>query len=132
MKTFSTIGFWPSDMEVIEVDEVIQPNGPDIVDRSAFVPTSEALKALKSGAVSPAIVQGFYDFPNGRDNGMKVPVDRSARYTGDIAEMSVAVRESQVDVQEGLSKARKQFDQEQFIEKLKADVSSTSAPTSNS
>lgn len=78
-------------------------NCASIADMSSFIPNSELMrKATREGAMG----EGLYDFPNGKDNGMKVPV---ARIKGaDIAEISEAIREEQGEVKTKISEAQKE------------------------
>lgn len=109
-----------------------EPNGEYIVDTSAFIPMSEAIKQLKSGALGAGAVNGLYDFADGRDTGMKVPFDRTHSFTGDLSEMSVAVRDMQSDVADGLQDARKQFEREQFNKRLYDSINNNNSDSDSS
>lgn len=78
-------------------------NCTSIADMSTFIPNSELMrKASREGAMG----KGLYDFPNGKDNGMKVPV---ARMKGaDIAEISEAVKEEQGKVKNKIKAAQQE------------------------
>lgn len=120
--------------DTLRVDTyLLQPEkdyGEYIVDDSYFVPMSEAVKNVTSGAVSPEALQGMYDFKDGVDTGMKIPVDRSHRFTGDIAEVSKAVREAEAGAVEELKEARRQFDFEQKMNELNGNSVSESSDNS--
>ena len=91
--------------------QVDPQNNAYCVDDSAFVPMSEAVKQVVSGTASPSNL--VYQFKDGKDNGEKVPYDRSHRFTGDIADMSVEYREAQKVAGEALEDAKTQFEREQ-------------------
>lgn len=64
---------------------------PYIVDDSCFQPMSEAIKSLaKQPGVTSNEIAMTYDFPNGQDNGQRVPVGRRAD-VHDIAEISAEI-----------------------------------------
>lgn len=91
--------------------QVDPQNNAYCVDDSAFVPMSEAVKQVVSGTSSPSNL--VYQFKDGKDNGEKVPYDRSHRFTGDIADISVEYREAQKVAGEVIKDARTQFEREQ-------------------
>ena len=74
--------------------------GSYVVDDSSYVPLREAVKNVNAGAISPQVAKTMYDFPDGRDDGSKVPVDRTHNFHGDIAEVASIARESSKDVKE--------------------------------
>lgn len=78
-----------------------------IADMSSFIPNSELMrKAAKEGAMG----QGLYDFEDGKDNGMKVPV---ARIKGaDIAEISEAIKAEQGEMKEKIKSAKEKAEAE--------------------
>lgn len=88
--TINTLG----GVDFVHCDDVPQVVGAYVVDDSAFVPLKEAVKNVRSGAISPEVAKTLYDFPNGKDDGSKVPVDRTHNFTGDIAEVAQIARES--------------------------------------
>lgn len=66
------------------------PKTAYIVDDSSFVPISEALKQLQNvQPLNESKLDSFYDFPDGKDNGMSIPISRSPRNFSDIAEISI-------------------------------------------
>ena len=78
----------------------VSQGGDYMVDDSHFVPMSEAVKQLdNAAAVSSDVIAKSYDFVDGKDTGSKVPVDR-LHDVKDLAELSVAVRESEKDVKD--------------------------------
>lgn len=79
-----------------------------LADRTNFVPLSEQIKSLdKSGrGLSKAGDVGdsrFYDFPDGKDTGISVPVSR--RKGADLAEISVSVRKDSKKISDAVSAA---------------------------
>lgn len=81
-------------VEQVHCIDTPQIVGSYVVDDSAFVPLKEAVKNVNAGSITPQMARTLYDFPNGKDDGSKVPVDRTHGFTGDIAEVSVVARES--------------------------------------
>lgn len=81
-------------VEQVHCKDTPQVVGAYVVDDSAFVPLKEAVKNVNAGAITSQMAKQLYDFPNGKDDGSKVPVDRTHNFTGDIAEVSVLNREA--------------------------------------
>lgn len=119
MTRFKTISFFPSDMTIVDVDADLCASkdfGDYVVDDSHFVPMSEAVKRVTGGTLSEAEIKTMYDFPNGKDTGEKVPIDRTHRMmNGDIAEMSVEYKRAQKAAKESIDKAKEDFDFEQKL-----------------
>lgn len=88
--TINTLG----GVEQVHCKDTPQVEGPYVVDDSSFVPLKEAVKNVNAGSITPQMARTLYDFPNGKDDGSKVPVDRTHGFTGDIAEVAVVARES--------------------------------------
>lgn len=105
---------------------------PYIVDRSHFVPRSEAIKKLTSaGSNGTDIPATYYDFPDGRDTGGKVPIDRS-HDVKDLAEVSVALREMTEDLKTASEKARKRAErQKAFEDATKSTQPATTQPAAS-
>lgn len=82
-------------------------NCTSIADMSSFIPNTELMrKAAREGAIG----QGLYDFQDGKDNGMKVPV---ARMKGaDITEISEAIRAEQGEMKEKIKSAQEKAEAE--------------------
>lgn len=91
--------------------------GPSLVDRSHFVPTVDLTANTGNLTASDRV---YYDFPDGKDTGLKVP--RIIRGK-DIAEVIVDARNSKLDVDQAIAdaKAEKEYD-----EKIKSLVNSSS------
>lgn len=129
MIRFNTISFFPDDMECVAVNADLcasKDYGDYVVDDSHFVPMSEAVKRVTGGTLSEAEVKAMYDFPDGRDTGAKVPVDRTHRMmNGDIAEMSVEYKYAQKQAKESLDKAKEDFEFEQKMDLINGTSEST-------
>lgn len=86
MKRYNTICL----DKTIKIEEYIEPKqelSPYVVDDSNFVPISEAIKQLSNQGLSNIETNSYYDFVDGRDTGIKVPINRT--HDGkDIAEIS--------------------------------------------
>lgn len=105
-------------------------DAPYIVDDSGFVPMSEAVKRVTGGALSKEQIKTMYDFPDGTvPSGFRVPLDRRRGFTGDIAEVSQAVRESGKEANEALSKLYDRYQDEQALDRLNSQVSEPSQPS---
>lgn len=81
--------------------------GQSLVDRSHFVPTVDLTANTGNLTESDRI---YYDFPDGKDTGLKVP--RISRGK-DIAEIIVEARNSKSDVDKAIedAKAEKEYDE---------------------
>lgn len=88
-KTYSTIRT-NQKIKMTEYKDPQPKKTPFIVDDSFFQPVAEALKNLKNGGLSSSEVQTYYDFPNGRDDGSAVPINRRHDMK-DITEISNAI-----------------------------------------
>lgn len=120
MKRFEKISLFGSKL-VDEYEIPVQVVGPRIVDDSNFIPMSEAVKQLsKTGNLTRGVIEGFYDFPDGRDDGRKVDV---ARMRPEIVELSVAAREKanklKEDLKNATAKAKKAAADKAFFDSLK-------------
>lgn len=98
-----------------------------ITDKTAYVPDAEAVKRLKMAGAESLISPSMYDFPDGVDDGRKVPV---ARLKGvDIAEVQAAIREDDAVLADKIGKARRRADYE---EALRADSAATQSAATQS
>lgn len=87
-----------------DVDISIKEFGDYIVDDSQFLPMSEALKRLNgSRTLSDAEISQCYDFPDGKDTGFHIPIDRAHTYHGDIAELSHEVNSLSSDIDSSIN-----------------------------
>lgn len=88
--TINTLG----GVEQVHCIDTPQVVGSYVVDDSSYVPLKEAVKNVNAGSITSQMARTLYDFPNGKDDGSKVPVDRTHGFSGDIAEVAVIARES--------------------------------------
>ena len=95
MKRYNTICL-DKTIKVIEYNEPVIKSGAYIVDDSNFIPISEAIKQLSNQGLTDLETRSFYDFVDGHDTGIKIPINRT--HDGkDIAEISQTIME-QVNV----------------------------------
>lgn len=137
MKRYSTICQF-SDNKLTDYDYSEKFYNPFIVDDSVFVPMAEALKQLsKTSEITEQQIRENYDFPNGHDTGMEIPITRK-HGIADITEISSAIMEKTEKIVEAEQKAKKrakaQSDFEAKVNALNnAPVSSSEpAPTNGS
>lgn len=67
-------------------------SAPYVIDDSKFSPITQAFKNINGSVLSDEQIAQSYDFQNGKDNGMEIPIGRG-RFT-DIVEVSTELRES--------------------------------------
>lgn len=104
MIRFNEISLFGSSL-VDKYEVIPQPKGPRIVDDSHFQPLSEAVKQLsKTSPLDKGVIEGYYDFPDGRDDGRKVAV---ARLRPEIVELSTELRKQNEEIKKGIRKAQK-------------------------
>lgn len=119
MERFEKISLFGS--KIVDSYEVpVQVVGPRIVDDTNFIPMSEAVKQLsKTGNLSKGVIEGFYDFPDGVDNGLKVDV---ARMRPEIVELSTEARKKaeklKKDLKTAQAKANKAAADKAFFDSL--------------
>lgn len=95
--------------EELETEVYEFPKTPDstfVVDDSCFIPMAEAVAQLGSNNIGANDIKNYYDFPDGKDNGMSVPLTRT-KYGKDIAEISTDIMNDINEKTEKLSKAKK-------------------------
>lgn len=115
--------------DIVDVEQPEKDYGDYVVDDSSFVPMSEAVKRVTAGALSADQLKSMYDFSDGKDTGVKIPVDRSHRFSGDIAEVSELAHQAADDVKASLSKAKDDYDYQ--VASGKIDPSTGVAPESS-
>lgn len=129
LRRYSTISSVPLLEKETRIDDILvnleKDYGESIVDDSYFVPMSEAVKNVTGQVLTPEQVKSMYDFADGKDTGAKIPVDRTHRFTGDIAEMSQELHATQKQAEQELINAKEQFDAEQRIDALNSSASSS-------
>lgn len=93
---------------VLKVDNYELPHTkvtPYVVDDSFFIPTSEAIKQLGANSGVQTNLKEYYDFPDGKDSGISVPITRT-KNGKDIAEISTHIMESINETSDKISEAR--------------------------
>ena len=101
---YNTISPIPGVMSLGEYEcPTCEPAGKYQVDTTHFVPSCEAGAVVRAGDV---VGQGFYDFKDGKDTGVKIPRSRLHSYTGDLAEASVNFKDARADAKESIDKAK--------------------------
>lgn len=89
--------------KVVDYEIPSYVKGKYIVDKSHFVPVAELAKSVVGQSIGKSDLSR-YDFADGKDNGMSVPV---ARRRPELAEMSVDVRNQQKAVSEKVEAAKR-------------------------
>ena len=111
--------------------EYVFPKTPDsdyIVDDSSFVPMKEAIKQLSAVGVSSDSLKPYYDFQDGEDTGIEIPITRT-KNGKDIAEISSHIMEQVDELSDKVNKAKEfeKFKQDKAAEmqSMKNNVSTT-------
>lgn len=128
-KRINTINF-EENPEVIDYELPHTVSGPYVVDDSCFVPMSEAIKQLsanQSGADSDNLM---YDFKDGKDTGIEVPLSRR-KDVKDIAEVSSAIMDHIDETSEKIKKDAKRLKDVQQFESELAAIKANSSPDSS-
>lgn len=125
---YNTISSLPDVMFIQDYEFcTAEKSGDYCIDTSHFVPKSEALASFRrAGDIANS---GFYDFPDGKDTGAKLPFVRSADYHGDIAELSHETRVAQENVKSSIDKAKIAFEREQILNSVDSFASTSTAST---
>lgn len=95
------------------------PKSPDtkyVVDDSSFVPMSEAVKQLGTTPFDGDAYKSYYDFADGKDSGIAIPVSRT-KEGKDIAEISSNIMEEVNNIADKVEKEKK-------FQRFKAEVAS--------
>lgn len=86
--------------KTIKIEDYEEPKvkyGPYVVDDSNFVPIIEAIKQLSNQGLTELETKSYYDFVDGHDTGIKIPINRT--HDGkDIAEISQNIMEQVNDI----------------------------------
>lgn len=129
-KTFATSNS-TGDIEIVDVPKITKDMSRSITDRSQYTPDSEAIKRLvatgNQALTSPQLL-AYYDFSDGKDNGMRVPVTRIKGK--DIAEISTAIK---AELDEVGNKVKDEMEKKKLYDSLagtSADASSSSDSSS--
>lgn len=129
-KTFVTANS-TGDIEIVDVPKITKDMSRSITDRSQYTPDSEAIKRLVatgSQALTSPQLLAYYDFSDGKDNGMRVPVTRIKGK--DIAEISTAIK---AELDEVGNKVKDEMEKKKLYDSLAgtpADASSSSDSSS--
>lgn len=119
IKRFNTINvLLGSKLETVDIPDY--DKGAYIVDRSKFTPVSELAKSVIGQSIGKTDLSR-YDFADGKDNGMSVPV---ARRRPELAELSVDVRRQQEHVKQAVGELQKY---QEFKKLTQGEVSSESS-----
>lgn len=124
-KTFKTINS-SGDLEIIDAPKIIKDMSRSVTDKTNYISDSEAIKRLTLQGSQPLTnpqLRAFYDFADGKDTGMKLPVTRLKGV--DIAEVSTEIKKETENIKEALEKERKK---KALYESLK-DTTTTTATT---
>lgn len=85
------------------------PKSPDtkyVVDDSSFIPMSEAVKQLGTTPFDGDAYKSYYDFADGKDSGIAIPVSRT-KDGKDIAEISSNIMEEVNNIADKVEKEKK-------------------------
>lgn len=105
-------------------------NGDYVVDDSGFQPMSEAVKQLsKTAPLTSDQIAAAYDFPDGKDTGMKVPVERMPR-TSDIVEIVSGMQQEAAEVSAKVDRINERLANQKQIEAALKTSSSSQVPAS--
>lgn len=119
MKRLNTINF-EHNLELIDYEIPKEDVGPYVVDDSCFVPISEAVSQLTTNALGDTVVSSYFDFPDGKDTGISVPISRT-KNGKDIAELSSHIMDSINDIADKKIKAENELKaQKDFESKIQA------------
>lgn len=113
MKTIAILlnhGFTKSEPIDVEIED--KEFDPSITDPTFFTPVGSMVRKLNSqDKVSQSIPDMYYDFADGKDNGMSIPV---SRYKGvDVTEIAQEIKQVSRDVEKAIVKDSKRRKQEQ-------------------
>ena len=117
-KCYKTLSAFDNEICVCD-EKTNQDFGESVADDSFYVPESELVKRLRQGVTYGQALQGLYDFADGKDSGIAVPVDR---YPGiDRAEVSEFVRRKEAEAKESFEKDVKAAAEKTAAEKAAAE-----------
>lgn len=104
--------------------------GDYVVDDSGFQPMSEAVKQLsKTAPLTSDQIAAAYDFPDGKDTGMKVPVERMPR-TSDIVEIVSGMQQDAAEVSAKIARINERIANQKQVEDALKTQPSVQAPES--
>lgn len=104
--------------------------GDYVVDDSGFQPMSEAVKQLsKTAPLTSDQIAAAYDFPDGKDTGMKVPVERLPR-TSDIVEIVSGMQQEAAEVSAKIGRINERIANQKQVEAALKTAPSPQVPAS--
>lgn len=128
MKTYNTINV-TKNCKIIDFEPPIDEVGEYVVDDSNFVPMSEAVRQLTTNALSDTVTKQYYDFADGKDTGIKVPITRT-KNGKDIAEISTSIMEQVNDISNNIIDKQDKLNKKLAYEtKLKNELNAISNNT---
>lgn len=127
---FSRISIFGSSLSA---STVAQPeySSDYIVDRSHFCPVAEAIASQKVSPYSATEQKLYFDFPDGKDTGVKLPVVRM-HDVKDLAEISVAVRNETQNVKNTYNKELQAKKDKDYFNSLTSSSTVTATPSAPS
>lgn len=101
----------PFQYELIEEDLTTYGDwDQSVADDSYFIPNSQSVARLAGGKpYSSDEVKMAYDFPDGKDTGLKVANRKKGR---DMAEISTEIRLSQQEIKDGFETFKRDYERE--------------------
>lgn len=109
-------------------------SAPYVIDDSKFSPITQALKNINGSTLTDEQLAQSYDFVDGKDNGMSLPIGRG-RFA-DIVEVSTELKESNSrlsesfnDFKETEARKAKQAERLKALSKVREVTTSTSSST---
>lgn len=131
IKRFNTISIF-GNMAIEDYKEPEQAATPYIVDTSGFIPMSEAVKKVTGRTGTAGDILHRYDYLDGKGSPAdRIPVDRTHRFTGDIAEVSVAMRDAAQRVNNDMSNAVDAYKDWKNAQDYAASVADINAQVNN-
>ena len=130
MKRYETIDVI-NGSKIVDYELPVIEYSESLVDKSHFIPTQEAVKRLVNAPpLSADIIETMYDYANGHDTGMNIPIGRKPG--ADLAEISQDIVARQNDINEKLKEGAKNYKIAQEIDKaLKENVVTNKTTTEN-
>lgn len=88
---------------------------PYCIDDSKFCPTAEALKNINGTPLTDEQIANSYDFPNGKDNGMSLPIGRG-RFN-DITELASEVQKNNANLSNSFNEFKEETKRKEYQKK---------------
>lgn len=115
--TLNTVNMF-SKLQRFEVDtkhNMTTINAPYCIDDSKFCPTAEALKNIQGTPLTDEQIANSYDFPDGKDNGMTLPIGRG-RFC-DITELASEVQKHSENLSNSLNEFKEESKRKEYQKK---------------